>query len=203
MVRSCQKSMLVFMIPSFDLNAARSRPENVIKMFISLIVDVVDPPKQRSKHPVMSPTLEKALSEIEKGAEERLEVLQNKKKQVEEGEASVETVPKLIGHIEKVKEEELEEQTEGDKPAAEKEVGGGLTADKEAAAAEETGGEQTTSKDTEQIDEMAKPMDKDETAKPTDKDETAKPMDKDEKAEASGSARRKPRMHPFHHQTER
>ena len=162
-------------------------------MFISLIVDMVDPPKPRSKHPVMSSALEKALSKIEKGAEEQLEVLWNKKKQVEEGEASVETVPRLISHVEKVAEEELEEQTEGDQPGAEKEVSGGLMADREAAAAEETCSEQVSSKDAEQVDEMTKPMDKDEMAKPTDKDETEKPMDKDEKTEASGSVRRKPR----------
>ena len=55
-------------------------------MFISLIVDVVDPPKPRSKHPVMSSALEKALSEIEMGAEEQLEVLWNKKKHYSSGE---------------------------------------------------------------------------------------------------------------------
>ena len=181
-------------------------------MFISLIVDMVDPPKPRSKHPVMSPALEKALSKIEKGAEERLEVLRNKKKQVGEGEASKEMVPRLIGHVEKVEEEELEEQTEGDQSAAEKEVGGGLMANREAAAAEETGGEQTTSKDAEQVDEMAKPTDKDEmakpkdkdeTAKPTDKDEMAKPTDKDDKEEVSESARRETKVNPFYHQNER
>ena len=58
----------------------------------------------------MSPALEQALSEIEKGAEERLEVLLSRKKQVEEGETSTETVPKLIGHVEKVEQEEFEEQ---------------------------------------------------------------------------------------------
>ena len=89
----------------------------------------------------MSPALEKALSEIEKGAEEWLEVLCSRKKQVEEGETLTETVPKLIGHIEKVEQEELEEQPEGDRPVAEKEVSGGLMADREVAAAGEIGGE--------------------------------------------------------------
>ena len=56
----------------------------------------------------MSPVLEKALSEIEK---EWLEVLWSRKKQVEEEESSVKPVPKLIGHIEKVEEEELERST--------------------------------------------------------------------------------------------
>ena len=86
--RSCQKIVFVFMILWSNLNAARSQPKNIIKMIVSLIAYVVDPPRRRGKHPVMSPTLEKALSKIEKGAEERLEVLRSKKKQVEEGETS-------------------------------------------------------------------------------------------------------------------
>ena len=68
--RSCQKNMLVCKILSVDLNAARSRPKDITKMFVSLIVDVVDPPQTRSRYPVMSPALEQAFSEIEKGAEE-------------------------------------------------------------------------------------------------------------------------------------
>ena len=87
-------------------------------------------------------------------------------------------MPKLIGHIKKVEEEELEDQPEGDKTAVEKEVGGSLTADKGAAAEKETGSQQMTSKDTEQIDE------------------TAKPTDKDEKAEDTGSVGKKPRSTP-------
>ena len=93
-------------------------------------------------------------------------------------------MPKLIGHIEKVEEEELEEQLEGDETAVEKNVGGGLTADKGAVAAEETGDEQMTGKDTERIDEMAKP---------TEKDETAGTKDKDDTVEGTGSLSRKPR----------
>ena len=134
------------------------------------------------------------MSEIEKGAEEWLEVLRSKKKQVEEGETLMETVPKLIGHIEKVEQEEFEEQPEGDRPVAEKEVSGGLMADREAAAVGEIGGEQATGENIEQIDKTAKPMDKGETAKPTDKDEMVEPMDKDDKA--TGSARRKSRSTP-------
>ena len=65
------------------------------------------------------------------------------------------------------------EQTEGDHPAAEKEVGGGLTANREAAVAGEAGREQTTEH--------------------TDTDKSAKPT---EKAEASDSSRRKPRSTP-------
>ena len=103
----------------------------------------------------MSLTLEKVLSKIEKGAEEWLEVLRNRKKQTEEGETLTEMVPKLIGHIEKV-EQEFEEQPEGDRPVAEKEVSVGLTTDREAAAAGETGSEQATGEDTEQVDKMAR-----------------------------------------------
>ena len=87
-------------------------------------------------------------------------------------------MPKLIGHIEKVEEEEIEDEQEGHKAVAEKEVSGGQTADRRAAAAEEAGGEQTVGKDTEGIDEMARPM------------------DKDEKAEGTGSSSKKPRSTP-------
>ena len=87
-------------------------------------------------------------------------------------------VPKLIGHIEKVEQEEFEEQPEGDRPVAEKEVSGGLTADREAAAAGEIGSEQATSENIEQVDETAKPMDKGEMAKPMDKDKMVEPTDK-------------------------
>ena len=61
-------------------------------------------------HPVISPNLEKTLSAIQESAEEMLEVLKSKKKQVEQGEPSVKTVPKLIGHIEKMEAEEIEER---------------------------------------------------------------------------------------------
>ena len=71
-VRSCQKNILVCKILSIDLNAARSQPKDTTKMFVSLIVDVVDPPQTRSRYPVMSPALEQEFSKIEKGAEERL-----------------------------------------------------------------------------------------------------------------------------------
>ena len=174
--RSYQKSMLICKILSIDLNVARSRPKDTTKMFISLIVDVVDLPQTRSRYPVMSPALEQAFSEKEKGAEERLEVLRSKKERVEAGEVSAETVPKLIGHVEKVEEQDLDEQveqTEVGHPAAEKEVGGGLTADEEVAVAGEAGGEQTTER--------------------TDTNKSAKPT---EKSEASDSSRRKPGSTP-------
>ena len=106
--RSRQKNMLVCKILSVNLNVARSRPKDTTKTFASLTIDVVDPPQTRSRYPVMSPALEQASSEIEKGAEERLEVLRSKKERVEAGEVSMEMVPKLIGHVEKIEEEGLE-----------------------------------------------------------------------------------------------
>ena len=54
-------------------------------------------------------------------------------------------VPKLIGHVEKVEKEDVggeREQIEGDDPATKKEVGGGLTADREVAVAGGAEGEQ-------------------------------------------------------------
>ena len=201
--RSRQKSMLICRILSVDLNTVRSQPKDTTKMFVSLIVKIVDPPQTRIRYRVMSPTLEQAFSKIERGAEEQLEVLRSKKEHVEAGEVLVETVPKLIGHMEKVEEEDLDEQmeqTEGGHPAAEKEVGGGLMADREVAVAGEAGGEQTTERT--DTDKLAKPTDKDEMAQPTDKDEMAQSMEKDklakpmEKVEASGSSRRKPRSTP-------
>ena len=85
-----------------EARPARSGPENATKRFISLIIDVVDPPKLTSQHPVISLDLERAPSDIQKGAEQRLEVLKSKRKQVEQGESSVKTVPKSIGRIEKM-----------------------------------------------------------------------------------------------------
>ena len=90
--------MLVCKILSVNLNAARSRPKDTTKTFVSLIIDIVDPPQTRSRYPVMSPALEQAFSEIEKGTEERLEVLRSKKECVEVGEVLAETVSKLLGH---------------------------------------------------------------------------------------------------------
>ena len=50
----------------------------------------------------MSLALEKALGEIERGAEEQLEVIQAEKQKLESGSTAMEMVPKLIGHIKKV-----------------------------------------------------------------------------------------------------
>ena len=72
--------------------------------------NIADPPKQPTRHPVISPALEKALGKIERGAEERLEAMRAEKQKLELGGVMTETVPKLIGHIEKV------EETEDDVP---------------------------------------------------------------------------------------
>ena len=56
-----------------------------------MLINAVDPPQLRGKPPVMSPALQQALS-----------VIQTKKSQLERGESSSDTVPKLIGHIEKM-----------------------------------------------------------------------------------------------------
>ena len=143
-------------------------------MFMSLILDVVDLPRTRGRHPVMSPALEQAFREIEKVVEERLEALQSKKECME-AEVSTETVPKLIGHVEKVEREDVdeeEEQIEGDNPAVGKEVGGGLMANREATVVGGAEGEQIMGTDT------------DKSAKST------------EKAEESGTSRIKRRSTP-------
>ena len=85
-----------------EVRPVRSHPKNSTKQFISLIIDVVDPPKLKGQHPVISPDLERVLSDIQKGTEQRLEVLKSKKKQAEQGESSVKTLPKSIGRIEKM-----------------------------------------------------------------------------------------------------
>ena len=97
-------------------------------------------------HLVISAALQQALSAIEKGAEERLEVLKTKKSQLERGESSGDTIPRLIGHIEKTEPED----DDGDKLAggAEESVAGcGQMAGK--GTAEQVGGEQTANKGTE------------------------------------------------------
>ena len=105
--------------------------------------------------------------------EERLEALQSKKECMEVGEVSTEMVPKLIGHMEKVEKEDLDEEGEqikGDNPAVGKEVSGGLMANREATVA---GGAES--------EQMTEHMDTDKSAKST------------EKAEASGTSRTKQR----------
>ena len=62
---------------------------------------------------MMSTDLQKALGAIEKGTHERMDALQAKKEQLEVSKSTEEAVLKLIGHIEKVEEEEVEEDVEG------------------------------------------------------------------------------------------
>ena len=79
----------------------------------------VDPPEQSKGHVVMSLDLQAALGTIERGAEERLEILRDKKHQLEAGETKLQ----LVGHVEVDEEgkllkieaetEELDEGTEG------------------------------------------------------------------------------------------
>ena len=88
----------------------------------------------------MSPALEQALSEIERGAVERLEVLRKKKELAQKGEALTGTVQQVIGVVEKIEEETIEgklEQKEGEQ--LEKEVGGGVPVEGQPSVAGETG----------------------------------------------------------------
>ena len=56
----------------------------------------VDPPEQSKGHAVMSPDLQAALGAIECGAEEQLEILRDKKRQLEASDMQ----PQLVGHVE-------------------------------------------------------------------------------------------------------
>ena len=78
----------------------------------------IDPPIPSTAHAVMSPDLQVALGTIQWGVEEWLEILKDRKRQLETGE--VETKPVLIGHIEldeggepQKKEAEAEEPDDG------------------------------------------------------------------------------------------
>ena len=79
----------------------------------------VDPSERSAAHPVMSTDLQAVLGAIERGAEEQMEVLKDKKCQLETSDMK----PKLVGHVELDKKgellkmeaepEELDEDTEG------------------------------------------------------------------------------------------
>ena len=56
----------------------------------------VDPPEQSKGHAVMSLDLQAALGAIKWGAEERLEILRDKKRQLEASDMK----PQLVGHVE-------------------------------------------------------------------------------------------------------
>ena len=121
----------------------------------------------QSKYPVMSPALEQAFSEIEKGAVERLEELRKKKELAQRGEASTGTVPQVMGHVEKIEEEDIEEkpeQKEGEQP--EKEVGGGVLVEGQPSTAGETGDGGLGSKDQEATDTVKTKPSEDTEKKP-------------------------------------
>ena len=75
---------------------ARSRHKNDTKTLISLITEFADPPATKEPQLTISKGLQEALGEIEKGAQERMEALRAKKKQLQMGKSAEETVPKLI-----------------------------------------------------------------------------------------------------------
>ena len=63
----------------------------------------VDPPEQSKGHAVMSPDLQVALGAIEQGAEEQLEMLRDRKHQLETSDTKLQ----LVGHMEVDEEGEL------------------------------------------------------------------------------------------------
>ena len=82
-----------------------------------------DPPEQPAAHPVMSADLQAALGAIQQGAEERMEVLKQRKRQLKVSE----TKPKLVGHVEfDEKSELLKIETEPEGPDKDTESGGAL-----------------------------------------------------------------------------
>ena len=96
----------------------------------------------------MSTYLQKALGAIEKGAQECMEALRARKKQLEVGELTKEMVTKLIGHIEKVEEEEVKEDTEEANVVPTEGNGDERAAAKDMAATGKDFGEQIVGRDT-------------------------------------------------------
>ena len=72
----------------------------------SLILDVVDPPIPATKQPPISEDLQKALGAIERGVEQRMELLKGRKRELEAG--SKEDMKPVLGHIEMVETEQAE-----------------------------------------------------------------------------------------------
>ena len=91
------------------------------------MVNIVDPLKPKGTHPVMSSDLEPALGAIQKGAEERLEVLRSKARKMGMEKSSGETVPVLVGHIEKL--DPLDDKEEEETVQKEEETGDRQQAD--------------------------------------------------------------------------
>ena len=71
-----------------------------------------------------------------------MEALRAKKKQLEVGEMHTETVSKLIGHIEKVEEQEIDEDTEEANVVSTEGTGEEHLVEKDTTAAEKDNGEQ-------------------------------------------------------------
>ena len=97
--------------------------------------------------------MEQALSEIERGAVERLEVLRKKKELAQKGETSAGKVQQVVAMVEKIEEENIEgkpEQKEGEQ--LEKEVEGGVQIEGQPSVAGETGDGELGSKDDEVTD---------------------------------------------------
>ena len=111
------------------------------------MINITDPLRPKGTQPAISTDLERALGAIQKEAEERLEALRSKARQMGRGETSSEMVPVLIGHIKKM--EPGDEEAEEDTAKKDKDVGGRQMADKAVEEEEEeVGDEQMTSKDT-------------------------------------------------------
>ena len=104
------------------------------------MLNTLEPPEAKGKQPVISPALEQALSMIQKGAKERLEVLRSKKSQLEAGEPLDVNVPKVIRHIKKVEPTQADDETVGH-TGQDTAAGGGETAEKE--IREQVSGRQT------------------------------------------------------------
>ena len=81
----------------------------------------VDPPEQSTGHVVMSLEIQAALGAIERGAEEQLEILRDKKRQLETSEVK----PQLLGHVEVDEKGELPKvEAEPEEPDESTEDGG-------------------------------------------------------------------------------
>ena len=92
---------------------ARSRPNISTKTrILSLILDVIEPPIPGKKQPPISEDLQKALGDIERGAEKRIEILRGWKREVEA--KSKEEMKPVVGHIELVEKKELAEEEKDD-----------------------------------------------------------------------------------------
>ena len=97
MARSRQTCWMTEFHSKCLVRLARSRCKIQLKRLISLMLCCVDPPVPSTAHALMSLDLQAALGTIQQGADERLEILKDRKRQLEMGE--VEMKPKLIGHV--------------------------------------------------------------------------------------------------------